>query len=141
MKRAVERSTKYVVAVRKYMEQMGHATNNELVAVLRTDFPDVSVTTVHRITTRLVARGELQIAPNDTDNAMRFDANMAAHDHFICISCGMIRDATIAAIVRPIIEQAVGDGCSISGSLTVSGICKQCTERQRRNLALLTPEC
>jgi len=121
-----DRTTKYVVAVRELMSKLGHATNTELLSGLQDVYPDLSATTVHRITTRMVERGELQMAPSSHENSMRFDANLHPHDHFLCERCGLLRDANLGAILRPEIEKAIGNDCSISGSLTVSGICKQC---------------
>ena len=123
---AHDRTTKYMTAVRDCMNRVGHATNVELLTELRAEFPDLSATTVHRITTRMVERGELQLAPSGEGNVMRFDANLAPHDHFMCEHCGLLRDAQLSGALGPMIEKAIGDGCSISGSLTVSGTCKAC---------------
>ncbi len=126
MQLAKERKSKYVSAVRSLMHQMGHATNFELLESLRGEYPDLSATTVHRVTARLHERGELQLAPTGRENVLRYDANSLPHDHFMCSLCGLLRDANLGPIIRPQIEQAIGDGCSIAGSLTVSGVCKQC---------------
>lgn len=126
---AHDRTTKYMTAVREYMNHVGHATNIELLTELRAEFPDLSATTVHRITTRLVERGELQLAPSGQANVMRFDANLTHHDHFMCEHCGLLRDADLSGLLGAKIEEALGDGCSISGSLTVSGTCRACHER------------
>ncbi len=126
MEIASDRTTKYVTAVRRYMADEGHATNAQIIEALRAQFPDVSATTIHRVTTRLHERGELQLAPAAKDGAMRFDANVAPHDHFSCEHCGLLRDAQLSQMLGPLVEQAIGDGCSISGSLTVSGLCKAC---------------
>lgn len=121
-----DRTTKYMTAVRDCMNRMGHATNTELLDELRAEFPDLSATTVHRITARMVDRGELRLAPSGRDNVMRFDANLAPHDHFMCEHCGLLRDAQLRDILGSMVEKAIGDGCSISGSLTVSGTCRAC---------------
>lgn len=126
MQLAKERKSKYVSAVRSLMHQMGHATNFELLESLRGEYPDLSATTVHRVTARLHERGELQLAPTGRENVLRYDANSLPHDHFMCSLCGLLRDANLGPIIRPQIEQAIGDGCSIAGNLTVSGVCKQC---------------
>ena len=126
MQLAKERKSKYVSAVRSLMHQMGHATNFELLESLRSEYPDLSATTVHRVTARLHERGELQLAPTGRENVLRYDANPLPHDHFMCSLCGLLRDANLGPIIRPQIEQAIGDGCSIAGNLTVSGVCKQC---------------
>ena len=125
----VARTTKYTTAVATYLEQVGHATNADILAALQHDYPDLSATTVHRITCRMAERGELQLAPS-LSNTMRYDANLAPHDHFMCNRCGMLRDALLGDTIRPTIEQSIGDGCSISGSLTVSGICKNCHQKE-----------
>jgi Fe2+ or Zn2+ uptake regulation protein len=125
-----ERMTKYVAAVKMYVEQAGHATNAEILMTLHKDYPALSATTVHRITSRMVERGELRLAPASPDNAMRFDANMVPHDHFLCMKCGLLRDADINKKLRPIIEESIGDGCSISGRLVVSGYCKNCKSHE-----------
>jgi len=127
MKMAHDRSSRYIVAVREYMKSVGHATNSELIEALRLRYPGVSATTVHRVTARMVERDELCYAPGGKDNAMRFDGNLTPHDHFLCEQCGMIKDAELSVAVRPLIERAIGDGCSISGRLTVFGRCKQCS--------------
>jgi len=131
MATAQDRTTKYIAIVRGRIESVGHATNAELLDYLRLSFPDISATTVHRITARMLERGEVQLAPSGPGNAMCFDVNKAAHDHFMCQKCGILRDMHIANIVRPLIEQEIGDGCSISGSLTVSGLCKKCQKEAK----------
>lgn len=119
------RQTKYCQAIERELKVLGHATNMELVAILRQDFPDLSVTTVHRATARLAARGTIAIAPSARDGSMTYDANTAPHDHFQCLSCGLLRDTDVKDKVIPILEASIGD-CSISGQLTISGVCKQC---------------
>ena len=126
-----ERTSKYISAVRNLMARMGHATNLELIDALRCYYPDLSATTVHRVTARMHERGELQLAPSGRENVLRYDANLLPHDHFMCSECGLLRDADLGAILRPQIEQAIGEGCSIAGSLTVSGICQQCHKEDK----------
>lgn len=110
------------------MESAHHATNLEILEHLQKTYSDVSATTVHRITTRLVERGKLALAPAAKGNVMRFDVNTEPHDHFLCSNCDMLRDTNVASEIRPLIEQSIGDGCSISGNLVVSGLCKKCNK-------------
>lgn len=121
----VTRQTKYCQAIERELSRLGHATNMELVARLRQDFPDLSVTTVHRATARLASRGDIAIAPSARDGSMTYDANTMPHDHFQCLSCGLLRDTEVKDKVIPILEASIGD-CSISGQLTIGGICKKC---------------
>jgi len=120
-----QRQSKYCDAIEQALRSAGHATNSEILHVLSATFPDVSATTVHRATTRLAERGSIGVAPHSRDGSMRYDGNTAPHDHFMCSTCGTIRDANVVDKVVPIIEQSIA-GCSISGRLTISGICNKC---------------
>jgi Fur family peroxide stress response transcriptional regulator len=120
-----QRQTKYCQAIENVLAECGHATNAELLIELQKSFPDVSATTVHRATARLADRGTIGIAPPTQDGSMQYDANTSPHDHFQCSNCGLLRDTNIKSKVIPILEASI-DGCSISGQLTISGICKEC---------------
>lgn len=120
------RTTKYCRAIALYLHAAGHASNAQILDYLRREFPDLSATTVHRATTRLVQRGELAYAPAAPDGSMRFDNNIHPHDHFMCTVCGQLRDTTIGTAIKPQLENALGEDCEISGNLTIGGICKQC---------------
>ena len=112
------------------MVQAGHATNADLLEKLQSSYPNVTATTIHRITTRLVERGKLAVAPVANGNVLRFDANIEPHDHFHCSSCDMLRDTNVADKIRPALEQSIGEGCSISGNLVISGLCKNCNKEK-----------
>lgn len=122
------RTTKYTSSVLKHMSSVGHATNADILKALKSDYPDLSATTVHRITCRLAENNKLRLAPS-LSNSIRYDANLQPHDHFMCNSCGMLKDAQLGEIVRPAIETAIGDDCAISGNLTISGECKKCNQQ------------
>ena len=126
-----DRTTKYVTAVREALEESGHATNAELLDTLKQTYPQLSATTIHRITSRLLERGEVVLAPSGTSNVLRFDHNNSPHDHFMCTHCGLLRDTILDDSVRRDIEKLVGEGCEISGSLTVSGTCYNCKVKGR----------
>ncbi len=122
-----QRQTKYCRAIEDMLGSFGHATNAELLAELRKDYPELSATTVHRATARLASRGTIAIAPSAKDGSMQYDSNTSPHDHFQCLSCGVLRDADVKDKVTPILESSIGD-CRISGRLTFSGLCKLCKE-------------
>lgn len=122
---ASQRQTKYCRDIVSLLQKVGHATNAELLQQLRTQYPRLSATTVHRATMRLSARGKIGIAPPALDGSVRYDANIVPHDHFMCNSCGRVQDAHIKDAVVPLIERSIA-GCRISGQITVSGICKTC---------------
>lgn len=119
------RDTKYCRAILVYLQKTGHATNALILSALQKDFPNLSATTVHRATARLCERGSLRLAPPDQQGAIRYDANVSEHDHFTCSNCNRLGDVVIADSVRRSIESQL-DGCRISGSLVIQGICKHC---------------
>lgn len=123
-----QRQTKYCQAIEVLLASMGHATNSELLVELRKTYPNISATTVHRATSRLSTRGSIAIAPPTRDGSVRYDTNVTPHDHFVCTSCGMLRDTDIKAKVIPILESSMDD-CHISGQLTIGGFCKHCKEK------------
>jgi Fur family peroxide stress response transcriptional regulator len=124
-KPAAIRQTKYCSAIEHALAGLGHATNADLLKVLRVSFPSVSATTVHRATARLRDRGVIATAPAERDGSLRYDANTEPHDHFMCSSCGLLRDAQVKDQIVSVLEKSIGD-CRISGQLTISGICKSC---------------
>lgn len=124
----LQRQTKYCTAIEAVLAKCGHASNAELLTELKKMFPDVSATTVHRATARLSSRGVIAHAPAAHDGSMRYDFNTAPHDHFLCTNCGVLKDTDVKDKVIPILESSIGD-CSISGRLTISGICKTCRGR------------
>ncbi len=121
------RETKYTKAVSRCIAQAGHATNAQIATHVRTDFPRVSDTTIHRVTQRLYDDGRIGLAPKASDGAVRYDNETIPHDHFICEDCGAIRDLRLSQLVRRDIEQSLG-GCRLSGSLIIVGECKACKE-------------
>ena len=122
-----QRQTKYCQAIDRQMQSIGHASNAELLKCLHESFPKLSSTTVHRVTARLSSRGIIKVAPPKQDGSMRYDANTEAHDHFQCLSCGLLRDTNIKNKVIPILESNI-DGCKISGQLTINGLCNKCAK-------------
>lgn len=122
------RETKYTRAVSDTLRALGHATNAEIAASLRIDFPYLSDTTVHRITSRFYDDGMIGMGPKAQDGSFMYDANAAFHDHFVCEGCGVMRDIAIPAAMRREL-QAMLQGCCINGSLTLVGDCNKCKEK------------
>lgn len=107
------------------MQKVGHATNQQILLHLQKQFPELSITTVHRITTRMIIRAELNVAPTTKDKAARFDVNIANHDHFQCANCDRLRDVELPQYIFDSIQDLMGD-CKLDGRLTVSGSCNKC---------------
>lgn len=123
------RETKYSRQLETSIGNLGHATNAQLLVSLQAIYPDVSATTVHRATARLLEKGRVSEAPVDNHGAMRYDTTTKPHDHFICNGCAGIRDIDIAQDVAPTISKALG-GCKITGRLVIYGTCERCLTKR-----------
>lgn len=134
----IQRNTKYCQHINNTLKTLGHATNNELLEFIRQDYPELSATTIHRATTRMASRNKIAMAPSTLDGSMRYDNNIEPHDHFHCLSCGLLIDIDIKDKITPILKIDI-DNCEVSGRLTISGICKKCalikrSENENNNL-------
>lgn len=126
---ATRRSSNYATLVRDTLHKRGHATNAELLAELRHVHPELSATTVHRITQRLLEDGECVKAPVSESGEMRYDSNLLPHDHFVCSCCQQLRDISLPRIVRNQIQAAL-DGCRLDGQLLIVGSCHACCKSE-----------
>jgi Fur family peroxide stress response transcriptional regulator len=126
--KVVRRHSKYVDAIKVSLAHFGHATNAQLCDDLRSSYPHLSDTTVHRITQRLYEDGEIGFATLNQWGAMVYDANTAPHDHFYCESCDRLRDITLPKHTRQVILQSIGP-CKISNSLKINGVCQTCINK------------
>lgn len=122
------RQTKYCKEIAVIVKELGHASNTQILVELHKTYPTVSATTVHRATARLATRGELGSAPADPSGAMRYDANLLPHDHFVCGNCGVLKDVNIAEKVQSLLSESI-KGCGVSGNVTITGTCKYCSVR------------
>lgn len=125
----VPRATKYTIAVLSYLQLHNHSTNLQIVEGLRSEFPELSKTTVHRVTARLVDQGKIRCAPPTLDNASRFDSNLLPHDHFNCRCCDRLRDLQVSRELLDDVQAQLGK-CRIDGSVIISGLCGRCSQQQ-----------
>jgi Fur family transcriptional regulator, peroxide stress response regulator len=119
------RNTKYSEAIIDYINSVGHATNSELLVYLRKSFPELSATTVHRVTARLTENGVLAHAPKDSHGNLRYDANTSPHHHFYCSCCEKLQDVVLSSSLLSELEQLLGD-CKLNGQLLINGACDKC---------------
>ena len=106
----IRRESKYANLVRDCIKQLGHATHADIMQYYTDRYIQVSATTIHRITQRLVEDGEIVLAPKTKDGDKRFDANMKP----------------CPAPCRKILQAQLCN-CVLDGSLTVHGECQECS--------------
>lgn len=111
-------------AVLEALARLGHASNLELHEALATSLPNLSLQSVHRITARLLERGEIGSVPTETRGAI-LDTRAEPHDHFLCTKCGGVVDITIPAAAIESIQEQLGTHLT-GGGLIVRGTCAVC---------------
>lgn len=70
-----------------------HPTAQELFERLHSEFPSLSVATVYNTLSALTRMAKC--VPLDLGGPVRFDPNVATHDHAVCEGCGRIRDVAL----------------------------------------------
>jgi len=68
-----------------------HPTIEEIYLALSPSMPTLSKTTVYNTLDLFVERGAVRALAIDEKNA-RYDVDVSAHAHFMCRSCGAVRD-------------------------------------------------
>lgn len=119
------RESKYCRLLRSILGRGGHWTNAQLLDELRAPYPHLSATTIHRITARLAERGEIRQAPQTHDGAVRYEARLKEHDHFMCAQCDAIHDIQVSGAVIESLQQTIA-GCNPSGPMIIQGLCGNC---------------
>ena len=117
-------STIQTRAVLAALGRLRHASNLELHAALASELPDLSLTSLHRITARLVEQGEIGTLPSD-GRTILLDARPDPHDHFVCTSCGGIVDLELPAETLEAVQAQLGAHLADSG-FVIRGRCAQC---------------
>lgn len=118
------RMTLQTKAVINTINNQGHASNAQILKVVRKQFPNLSATTVHRITTRLINYNILAEGPK-VKGVILVDCNTEPHDHFMCSSCGGVMDISINDKIREEIKTQTGIKL-LSSSMVITGDCKNC---------------
>lgn len=106
------------------LRRLGHATNLELHAAIADQLPQLALTSLHRITARMVERGEIGLAPSDGRQVI-LDARSETHDHFVCTECGGILDIALPDSMLSMIQDQLGRNLVRDG-IVVRGRCERC---------------
>lgn len=105
-----------------------HPTADTVYQEIRNIIPNISLGTVYRNLSQLSERGEILRLPCD-GKVDHFDADIRPHYHFICNSCGCVKDITL-----PYVESLDFDansefeGVITKHTLLFEGFCNECSE-------------
>lgn len=114
-------------AVKKALASYGHATNQQIHESVKRTYPNLSATTIHRITSRLAESKEIGYAPSNGKTVM-LDAKSESHDHFVCKGCGGMKDIKLPHSVFEHIQEQLGKNI-VENELVIYGICVDCSQK------------
>lgn len=130
------RKTMQTQTVLEILTKLGHATNARLLEVVQADFPDISATTVHRITKRLVQERLIGVTRSPLDGSAMLDINPLPHYHFACQPCGKVEDIQLTNELIDSLQKAVGAQIE-HDALVISGIKSMCPHYKRPTIGVL----
>jgi Fe2+ or Zn2+ uptake regulation protein len=92
-----------------------------------TNYPSLSLSTVHRIVERLCNAGLVHVLP--TPGEARYGLADQAHGHAMCSACGRVQELpvlTVDAVMR-LVQRETGFAVAASG-VGLQGLCQDCQE-------------
>jgi Fur family peroxide stress response transcriptional regulator len=122
-----------IAIVRELAGDRSHPTAQELFERLRPGHPAMSFATVYNTLDALVRLRLLSALRLGGDQAMRFDANTAAHHHAVCDACGAVVDipalSTTSDPLRRRVEEVSGFTVRAEERI-YRGLCGRCSENK-----------
>lgn len=108
-----------------------HPTAEEIHAGVRRILPSISLGTIYRNLDFLADRGEIRRI-ECSGKAMRFDGNVARHEHALCIGCGRIEDIECCFEAPPLPEGNANEISILWARVVYEGFCRQCAAEQTK---------
>lgn len=108
-----------------------HPTADTVYHEIRQEIPNISLGTVYRNLSLLADRGEILRLSCD-GKVDRFDADITPHYHFICKTCGCVKDIIIP--YDPSIDTLANkyfDGTITNHVLLYEGYCTDCLDNKK----------
>ena len=113
--------------VLRAVDELGHATPDEVLRAVREQSPGVNISTVYR-TLELLEELDLVRHAHLTDRAPTYhSATAPPHAHLVCRECGQVREADggVVGALTTGLRDREGFATDV-GHLTVFGICRNC---------------
>ncbi len=103
-----------------------HPTADMVYDYVKTQYPQISRTTVYRNLNKLVALGELTKV-KVAESADRFDHKLCSHYHFVCNECGDLSDLEIEyhGHINEMV-QGIGGRKINDHQIMFDGLCRRC---------------
>ncbi|MCU0821868.1 MAG: transcriptional repressor [Spirochaetes bacterium] len=108
-----------------------HPTADELYAILKKDFPNISIATVYRNLDQLSNMGRT-VKIDIPNQPARYDGNVEKHFHVRCKECGLVEDVWLDFNISEHLNlnRAIPNFQLIEYDLNFSGICKNCKKKK-----------
>jgi Fur family peroxide stress response transcriptional regulator len=107
-----------------------HPRADKIYSLVRRRHPHISLATVHRTLETLCRIGEARKVTALHDSA-RYDANVEAHHHVICVRCHRIRDIEVPPL-RGMLDgrrPRIGEFKLLGYSLEIHALCSACQRK------------
>lgn len=104
-----------------------HPSAEMIFRKLKDEFPSLTLVTVYNTLQKLELSG-LCLKINPLHSSARYDGNIVAHQHAICISCKTIMDVHDASVSIEPPEWLAEEFKVVNQSVSFYGLCKGCQE-------------
>ena len=109
-----------------------HPTADAIYATVRREHPHMSLATVHRTLDTLCEIGEARKVTLLHDSA-RYDGNVTAHHHVVCVRCRRICDIEIPEAGQLLGGRAnIGEFRVLGASVEILAVCEKCARTRGR---------
>ena len=118
------------IAIMNYLkEHKTHPTVDEIFNALSPSIPTLSKTTVYN-TLKLFSEMGAALCLNIEEKNARFDGDVSAHAHFICLGCGCIYDIFTDQLESVAVKD-IGELEIVQTHVYYKGYCKKCNENRK----------
>ncbi len=105
-----------------------HPSADKIFRAVQRRMPTVSLDTVYRTLWMLHDLGLITTVGPERE-AVRFDANLDQHHHYICVQCGLVRDFESTELNTLRVPDAVRAlGSVVTAQVEVRGFCAACSQ-------------
>lgn len=117
-----------------------HPSADAIFRAVQQRVPTVSVDTVYRTLWMLRDLG-LVLTLGQEREAVRFDANLDPHHHYVCTRCGLVRDFESAELNALRLPEALHELGSVVGAhVEVRGLCTSCQNQPASEAEVRAPQ-
>lgn len=117
-------------------ESEDHPTAKEIYALLKPQFPSLSLATVYNTLETLVELGAIHALGSAGDDTVHYDADTTPHVNLVCLSCHRIFDVENPHVNALEAEIRTHSGFRVVGAnVTYYGLCPDCQQKEAEKQA------